>query len=140
MTIRPVSDCDLSLIATWNQQFQEEARVAVMGLDAIEARFRRWFTEGYEAVLFEASRPVGYSLHRECGSDWEGPGYYIRQYFIDRKCRRQGHGRTAFACLQRSVFADRRVILDVLESNPGGLAFWASLGMTPYSHKLEIHP
>ena len=139
MTVKNVTDTEFPLIVKWNQQLQEDEGATVMTFAAIEARFRKFFEEEYQAVIFEDPQPVGYALYRPTYTESEGPGYYLRQFFIDRDQRRKGYGRSAFNCLRETIFANHRIILEVLETNPGGYYFWQAVGMTPYSHKLEIN-
>ena len=106
MTINEVTSIDLSLLAKWNRQLQEDEGATVMSLEAIEARFREWFARDYKAVIFEEGNPVRYALFRPCDPDSEGPGYYLRQFFIDREERRKGYGKSAFHCLRENIFAN----------------------------------
>ena len=63
-----------------------------MNLAELEARMREWLDGDYEAHLFELDiTTIGYALYRR-----DLDGIYIRQFFIRREFRRQGHGRFAF--------------------------------------------
>jgi ribosomal protein S18 acetylase RimI-like enzyme len=55
-----------------------------------------------------------------------------------RDARRNGLGSAAFDLLLREVVNDRRLVLEVLTSNPTGHAFWRSLGLDEYSTSFQI--
>jgi ribosomal protein S18 acetylase RimI-like enzyme len=140
MIVRAANRSDFAQLAVWNQQLQEDEGAAVMSLEAIENRLNQWLRADYRAVVFVAQTPVGYALFRSTNADSEGPGVYIRQFYIDRSQRRKGYGTAAFELLANEFLADHRVILEALESNPAGNEFWVSLGFEPYSIKYELKP
>jgi len=140
MECRPVQDTDLDLVSSWNRQLQENEGAIVMEADAIRARLERWLAAGYEGVVFlHESTPIGYALFRPTDPDRETPGgVHPRQFFIAREQRRRGFGTAAFHAFVAHIVAGRRLVLEVLESNPEGRAFWLSLGLEPYSSTLEL--
>ncbi|WP_292537914.1 N-acetyltransferase [Mesorhizobium sp.] len=67
-----------------------------------------------------------------------GEHIYLRQFYISRQHRRSGIGRNALALLIQSRFNDKsRIFLEVLETNPGGKAFWSRTVFVPYSTIME---
>lgn len=113
-----------------------------MELDAIESRLRRWLAEQYEGLVFELGPDaVGYALFRDTDPDLKEPGgIYLRQFFIVPERRRRGLGAAAFRLVLDHTVPGRRLVLEALASNPGGIAFWRSLGLTVYSTTLELQP
>ena len=62
------------------------------------------------------------------------PAELREQLFIRREHRRRGCGRAAFRQLTTHHFpAGAEVTLDVLATNPRGLAFWQAVGLAPYA-------
>lgn len=137
--LRPADASDLPLVANWNRQLQEDEGASVMSVAAIESRLSRWLDASYEAVIFENQGPVGYALYRPTDPDLEGAGgIYLRQFFIAREARRTGLGSEAFGLLVREVIDGRRMVLEVLASNPAGHAFWRSLHLEEYSTAFQL--
>ena len=101
----------------------------------LRERMRGWLGVTYHAVLFEQTDSViGYALYRfENETFKERRVVYLRQFFIEHPYRRKGLGRQAFAELRRAHFGEALVRLEVLTTNPDGLAFWKSLGFEPYA-------
>jgi len=95
-----------------------------------------WLKKDYLALIFEAGTiPVAYALYRK-----EEDHIYLRQFFVDRKCRRKGHGKKAMRMLFEKVWPKgTRVVLEVLIHNRMGRAFWKSAGFKPYCLTLERH-
>ena len=139
MKLRVAQSADFARIARWNRQLQEDEGAEVMSPAAIETRLKSWLSDGYQAAIFTLDYPVGYALYRHADPDSEGVGIYIRQFYIDRAERRKGYGRAAFRLLSDQLVGERRVILEVLDLNQSGHAFWRSLGFKPYSTKYEAH-
>ncbi|MGQ9779190.1 MAG: GNAT family N-acetyltransferase [Bacillota bacterium] len=52
---------------------------------------------------------------------------YLRQFFIDRGCRRKGFGTTTFHLLLKELETDT-IDIELLSWNEAGLGFWKSLG------------
>ena len=62
---------------------------------------------------------------------------YLRQFLIAESYRRRGYGRQAFGLLYQQL-GGSPLALDVLHTNPNGLAFWQALGFVPRSSNLRI--
>ena len=95
----------------------------------------------YKAVqILLGNEIAGYCLYRIDNQKDDGNfDIFIRQYYIKSVFRRKGLGKRAFNMLLDSTFKNAAYVkLDVLESNPGGKAFWAKVGFEPYSHSLRI--
>ena len=122
---------DLDLLCDWNRQLQEDEGAEAMPETAVRERPQRWLQGPYVAIVFtEAGRDVGYALYRSSDADSQGEGgVYLRQFFVHRGQRRRGLGRRmAQLFLEEVIPADHWVLLEALESNPAGQAFWRALG------------
>jgi len=136
---RPATLEDVPLLALWNARlYVDEHMPGSKSLEEFTTRMHGWLARGeYQAVLFEAEEgPVAYALYRQ-----EAEGIYIRHFYVDRPFRRRGLGRRCVHLLLTEVLPPcERVLLDVLEANPIGQAFWRAVGFRPYCHRLEILP
>ena len=113
-----------------------------MDVAAITARLRRWFANEYQGLPFELdSGAIGYALFRPTDPDLKGAdGVDLRQFFIAREYRRHGLGSQAFSLFVDHAVSGRTLVLEALASNPGGQAFWRSLGLRVYSVAFERPP
>lgn len=134
---RYASEQDLGLLADWNHQLiQDEGHRNPMTVEQLAERMRQWLRGEYRAVLFSDDAPVGYALFKK-----EEGLIYLRQLFVRRDKRRSGIGGAAFAVLRKEIWpSDVRLTVDVLCRNPGGAAFWRSVGYQDYCLTLEIMP
>ena len=137
MKIRYIEECEFNLIARWNRQLQEDEGAPIMSVEHIEARLRNWLQGPYACIIFSMDSDVGYAIYRISDDEAEGRGVYLRQFFIARTFRRKGYGRIAFNLITDGLFRGQRIVVEALESNPGGIAFWQSVGMLPYCRKFE---
>ena len=98
---------------------------------------RSWLSSEYAAVIFEDGKEVvAYALYREQPEE-----IYLRQLFVVRNRRRQGIGRQTIEVLRSKIWpADKRLTVDVLVQNAGGVAFWRAVGYRDYCLTLEIMP
>jgi ribosomal protein S18 acetylase RimI-like enzyme len=136
MTFRPATLDDCALLAGLNHALiRDEGHRNQMTVPELEQRMRGWLDGEYRAVIFEdAGEVVAYGLYRE-----EPDLIYLRQLFVVRQRRRRGIGRRAMEILRSQVWPkDRRLTVEVLVSNRGGVAFWRSVGFTDYALSLEI--
>lgn len=140
MRCRPIQRVDLELVSSWNRQLQIDEGATVMEPEAVLDRLRGWLQSDYEGVVFElGDAAVGYALFRSTDPDLKAPdGLYLRQFFVASQHRRRGIGTAAFREFTTQVVRGRRLVLEVLESNPGGERFWQSLGLTRYSTTFEL--
>ena len=141
MEYREAVEADAPLLASINQQLiEDEWGGGGMSLERLEARIRRWLSEGeYRALLFhENGETVAYSL---VSVDDEDDSAYIRHFFVLHAHRGGGVGRRAVAILLRDIIPPAaRVTLDVLASNHGGHGFWRSVGFRDYAIRMERLP
>jgi len=123
-------------LAAMNRRLiEDEGHRNRMTLEQLGERMEGFLRGEYTAILFlEATEVVGYALLRPVDG-----GIRIRQFFIERDRRRRGLGRAAVrALLEEVVPAGRRIELEVLETNPEGLAFWRGVGFSDYCRTLEF--
>jgi GNAT superfamily N-acetyltransferase len=136
MTFRPATLDDCPLLAELNHELiRDEGHRNPMTVPELEQRMRGWLSGEYRAVIFEdGGEVVAYGLYREQPEE-----IYLRQLFVVRHRRRQGIGRRAVGILRAQVWPKaRRLTVDVLVANQGGIAFWRSVGYTDYALSLEI--
>ena len=133
---------DIERVTSWSRQLQMDEGAIVMEPEVISARLRRWLDSDYDGVIFELdTTPIGYALFRPTDPELKAPdGIYLRQFFISPEHRRCGAGTAAFREFVVQAVRGRRLMLEVLESNPIGQSFWRSLGLIPYSIALELPP
>lgn len=141
MDYRDAVEADAPLLAGINQQLiEDEWGGGGMSLDRLEARVRRWLSEGeYRALLFhERAETVAYAL---VSIDDDDDSAYIRHFFVFHAHRGGGVGRRAMATLLRDIIPPTaRITLDVLASNRGGHQFWRSVGFRDYAIRMERVP
>jgi ribosomal protein S18 acetylase RimI-like enzyme len=99
------------------------------------------FLQGeYHAVIFELeNRIVAYALYRNHPD--HDDTIYLRQIFVDRTVRRQGIGRQVMHILMNEYWSkDKRLTVEVLNSNHAAYEFYRSIGFRVYCLELEITP
>lgn len=108
-----------------------------MNVSQLTQRMREFLGGSYKAVMFsDHSGLLGYALFHP-----QEDFLYLRQFYIERHRRREGNGRAAMKLLMDEVFpADQRLVVTVLTTNPGALAFWRAVGFADYCTSLEILP
>ena len=140
-SLRPATANDLDLLARMNRRLIEDEESAnLMELEELRERMQGWLGSTYDAVFFEQDgEVVGYTLYRfENETFRERRVVYVRQFFIDRAYRRRGLGCRAFEELRQHFFGNALLRLEVLTTNPSGLAFWRSLGFRTYAVTLGL--
>ena len=140
--LRHASLDDVALLAEMNQQLIiDEGGRNTMTLPELKKRMHEWLTTDYKAVVVERDKGViGYLLYRKFKEQYfpYNNSVYIRQFFIQPSYRRRGIGQTVFETIADEYFPkDYSVMLDVLESNPEGKAFWVKLGFSIYHTTLR---
>lgn len=143
--LRPAHPADLDRLAQLNRQLvEDEGHRNPMTVPQFRARFDRFLTvEGWTVEVIEAEGSIaGFATWRREPDPSQDSGHriHLRQFFIARDRRGRGLGRAAMSQLLARVPAGDRVYIDVLESNPGGRAFWAALGFVPYALRMELTP
>lgn len=145
LTIRRAGLDDASTLAKLNQQLLDDENSRFQpGIGALATRLAGWISgQEWSVDMFdnEQGELVGYLVHgrRFNQAAPGGDEMYIRQFVIDRAHRRNGHGRGAIALfLETRCVPGMRVMLDVLETNPAGQAFWSEIGFAPYATIMEL--
>lgn len=120
-----------------HQLIQDEGHRNPMSAHELRERMRKWIESDYRAILFEQnSKIVAYALYRE-----EKELVYLRQFFVQRAFRRSGVGRQCIEILFSEVWPqDKRITVDVLSQNSGGISFWRSVGFSDYCLTMDICP
>lgn len=143
LKIRPATRADLKLLARMNRELiEDEGHRNPMTLDQLEQRAAGFMDDGsWRIDLFErAGGVVGYATWKleDDNTEPSGKRVYLRQFYVTRESRGGGIGRQALDALMSGAFPnDTRVLLEVMESNPGGQQFWSRMGFAPYSYWLE---
>ena len=137
LTLRNATESDLDLLAELNRQLiVDEGHANPMTVEQLRARMRAWLASEYRAALFDAQSVVGYALFRPADD-----GIHLRQFYIGREQRRAGLGRRALALLRDELWPPSAVVtVEVLSHNEGAIAFWRSVGFSPYSICLKQRP
>lgn len=141
--IRAADRHDHAMLARMNLHLrQDEGIRQTLTLKDMETRFQRFHAvDGYTIEIFVlADGPVGFVTYRiEADDSLKGVSrVYIRQFFITRDMRRTGLGRACLELLlEKRVSKPNTVRLEVLETNPNGLAFWMAAGFSGYSRIME---
>lgn len=104
---------------------------------AAAAELTEHMAAGFRAVLFRlAGALAGYAMFLATPKST-----FLNHFFVVPAHRRGGLGRAAFARLQAEFFAPALpVTLSVMDSNPGGIAFWQALGFRQTSVNMERAP
>ena len=115
---------DVPRLAQMNKRLiEDEGSSNPMTVPELEMRMAGFLEEGYGAFFFEEdSTVVGYALVR-----YTSQPLYLRQFYIERDCRRRHLGEQAFQMLLGHLRTDT-IDIDVLPRNRAGRAFWKSLG------------
>ena len=134
MHLRQATQKDTVLLAQLNRQLIiAEGSDNPMDEAQLATRMLGFLAESYQAWLFwVADEVVGYALV-DMGRD----PVYLRHFLIAESYRRRGYGRLAFGLLYDQLGAIP-LALDVLHTNPNGLAFWHALGFVPRSTNLRL--
>lgn len=141
LKLREAMDVDLNELAEMNRQLiEDEGSRNPMNRDELEARLRNWLAADWKMVLICLSADViGYAVYRFRPDPFgDRQDAYVRHYFIRREYRKRGLGLQGVRLLLAERLQEAgSVTLDVLESNPDGLAFWRKAGFLPYSTTLK---
>lgn len=136
LSSRQALQSDADLLGLLNHQLiQDEGHRNPMTVPELQERMRGWLGGGYAAVLFEnETEIVAYALYRE-----EPELIYLRQFFVQRHCRRKGIGQKALHLLRTQIWpAHKRLTVEVLTSNHASISFFKAEGFREYCLTLEI--
>lgn len=143
ISLRPAGPEDVEALAELNRQLlEDEGHPSTISREDLIARHREWLRTGEwtQDIIDVDGNVVGYIVHapNPFPLDADIPERFIRQFCIDRRFRGHGLGRDGFELfLEHRLPPGGRVTLDVLESNPGGQAFWESVGCTPFFRRMQ---
>jgi ribosomal protein S18 acetylase RimI-like enzyme len=141
--IRRATIEDFDDLAMLNRELiEDEKHRNPMTVSELKERFIRLVnSENWMVDLFsQHGQIVGFATYRfeQDNAEPSGERIYLRHFYISRQHRRSGMGRSALALLIQSRFNDKsRIFLEVLQTNPGGKAFWSRTGFVPYSTIME---
>ena len=138
MEFRPANPADCAQLAELNHQLiRDEGHRNNMTVPELAERMRKWLATEYAAVIFTlGGETVAYALYADLPHE-----IYLRHLFVVRHRRRQGIGRGAMEILRSKIWpAHKRLAVEVLTKNTGGVAFWRSVGYLDYSLRMEIPP
>jgi GNAT superfamily N-acetyltransferase len=139
LTYRKAKAADYPLLGALNLQLiRDEGHRNPMNVVELTDRMRRWLGLGeYTGRLFEENgQVVAYVLYREFAQE-----IYLRHLFVVRERRREGIGRKVMQILREEIWPrGRRLTVEALCANVGGVAFWKAMGYREYSVCLEILP
>jgi GNAT superfamily N-acetyltransferase len=137
LKFRKATEADVALLTDMNRQLilDENHRNQRLTLPELADRMRGFLRGGYQAIIFEQdSAPVAYALYHQAAD-----GIYLRQFFVDRQCRRRGIGRQAMNMLKSEVWPPgQRITVEVLVNNHVGHEFWKAVGFVDYAVTLEM--
>ncbi|MBL4679430.1 MAG: GNAT family N-acetyltransferase [Pseudomonadales bacterium] len=125
---------DIPQIAAWNIQLHLDEGSTPLTIAEAESRYESWIeNDEYSGLVFCLNDVAcGYILYEynEAGNDVRSPAYYyVRQFYIDKNCRRTGTGTKAFNMFKEMcVLTGTKINLEANISNPNGQKFWESLG------------
>jgi predicted acetyltransferase len=99
---------------------------------------RGFLSATYKAILFEEEDQVVASA---LSHPFEKSALYLRQFFVVRGQRRQGHGRKAVRLLFDEIFSPgSRIVVTALSHNKRALTFRAEVGFDEYCVSFERLP
>ncbi len=124
MKIQICTISDAAKLAEMNKRLiEDEKSDNPMTVPELTARMAGFLNGEYTAYFFiEEKTVVGYALVNNGRSP-----LYLRQFYIERECRRRHYGKEAFRLLLEHLETDM-LDVDVLPWNAPGLAFWRSMG------------
>jgi len=140
LTLRPVGPDEYELLGRMNRELIEDERHRnPMNAAELAERARRLIeSEGWLIELIIRGREiVGFATYRREPAGPLATQFHLRHFFVARQWRRRGIGREAFRLLLARCTRDECVVVDILEANPQGSAFWSSMGFEPYALRME---
>ncbi|MDP2347864.1 MAG: GNAT family N-acetyltransferase [Gammaproteobacteria bacterium] len=115
---------------------QDERHANRMSESELEARMQNWLTSVYQSYgVVSDGQIICYSLWRD-----DGDYYYMRQLFTLREFRRQGLARELLSFLEKNVYSDKPIRLEVLAGNAEAQSFYRSVGYQLYCQTMLKDP
>lgn len=136
MKIKTASQDDLSILAMMYKQLRIDAKYSEnLSLALLQEKMNGFINKDdwTASLFFHEGQVIGYCLWQE-----RSDAVYIRQFWIMRSQRRQGYGREYFIKLQKEIWSNKRLKLEVLYHNKRGESFWHAMGFTPYAITYEL--
>lgn len=133
MQIRKCTPDDIAALAIMNKQLiDDEKSDNPMNIQELEERMAGFLKTDYNAYFFIVNEAVvGYALVKcTCNP------FYLRQFLIDRKYRKQHYGREAFNALIEYLAVDS-IDVEVLSWNEPGNCFWENCGFEEISRYMR---
>ena len=131
--VRVTSERCHELAALNKQLIEDEGHANPMDLPELAERMQTWLETEYACYALEdEGRLVAYSLWRD-----DGDYYYLRQLFTRRDARRNGYASALLDHLEREVYNDKPIRLEVLAGNGGAKVFYEKLGYALYCHTMS---
>ena len=115
---------DVPCLTTMNIKLRQDEQIDnIMSDKQVHDRMKGFLKGDYTAYLFKNFKIVyGYAL-----VDATKTPPYLRQFYIEREYRSQGHGKTAFDLLVKELNCEA-LDLEVLTWNKRGIRFWKKVG------------
>lgn len=145
ISLRTVKEIEIHIIAEMNAQLIEDERSTnPMNREQLELRALDWLRADWNIDFICANNKiVGYALYQfkyqSTQFNRNLKEVYLRQYFIRREERNKGYGIDGIKLLKEQRFNGiKTIIIDVLEANPKGRAFWEKAGFMPYYTNMRM--
>lgn len=143
--VRPAGLGDVAVLARMNAQLiRDEGSRNPMALPELEARMRRWLAGEWRALLATVDgESAGYALFRVTRDEYRPDlrEVYLRQLFVAPEQRRRGIGRRLLERGRADDFPPgAAVVIDVLEGNAAGRAFWEAMGFATLTRRMRLAP
>lgn len=134
MEIKKCTVDNVEQLALLNKQLiEDEKSDNTMSIDELEKRMKEFLLTEYNAYFFYfEDLVIGYALVNHTTSP-----YYLRQFLIDRKYRKQHFGLQAFELLMEELKTDS-IDLEVLTWNEVGNRFWEKCGFVERSRYMRL--
>ena len=125
---------DVPKLALLNKQLiDDEKSNNSMSIKELEERMQGFLNTEYDAYFFMVNeKVVGYALVKKTCNP-----LYLRQFLIDRECRKLHYGTRAFRSLLEYLNVDK-IDIEVLPWNEPGIRFWESLGFCELSRYMRL--
>ena len=145
IAIRRATMDDVPWLARMNYQLVlDDKSRNPMSVPEMETRMARWLAGDWAAALIlHRGQRVGYCLYREERDEYlpDQVEVYLRQFFVCQGHRRRGIGRMGFERIVAECLpSGATLVLDVVETNPTGRAFWQAIGFAPYCTRMRHEP
>jgi GNAT superfamily N-acetyltransferase len=143
ISLRNAAVADIHKLTEMNQELiKDENSENPMNFEQLFFRMEGLLSENWNAQLVLIDNEIiGYALYQYRNNIYYQDilEVYLRQYYIHLSYRGRGYGRAGINLLRTTIFPKQStLIIDVLENNPSGQKFWASLGFIPYCTTMKM--